>query len=44
MGPGGRVKLDEQERCIGWIDDEDEDEDDELPWVEENDGDILAAS
>lgn len=30
MGPGGRVRLDEEERCIGWIDDEEDDEEDEI--------------
>jgi len=30
MGPGGRVRLDEEERCIGWIDDEEEDDGDPI--------------
>jgi len=37
MGPGGRVRLDEQERCIGWIDDEDDD-DEEDEGLEDDEG------
>jgi len=40
MGPGGRVRCDEQERCIGWID---EDEYDEGLDDEDEEGEILVA-